>query len=102
MDSARWNEIIATAAATAIDECGNAATVQDVATRAAMLAAEWIAEALAEEQRLADDDASARYHKLVETMRRYMPPDSGMSESDFIAEVIGVLDRPLAEEAANP
>jgi hypothetical protein len=55
MDSKRWSEIIATAAAQAIDECGNAPTIQAVALKAATLAAEWVAEELAEEQRLASD-----------------------------------------------
>lgn len=49
MTPERWNEIIATAAATAIDECGEAPTIQKVAERAATLAAEWVAEELAEE-----------------------------------------------------
>ncbi|MGJ0508947.1 MAG: hypothetical protein ACR652_17840 [Methylocystis sp.] len=49
MDAARWNEIIATAAATAIDECGDVPTIQKVAERAATLAAEWICEELANE-----------------------------------------------------
>jgi hypothetical protein len=49
MTPARWNEIIATAAATAIDDCGEAPTIQKVAERAATLAAEWICEELANE-----------------------------------------------------
>ena len=55
MDENRWNEIIATAAAAAIDECGEAPTIQKVAERAARLAAEWVTEELAEEARLAGD-----------------------------------------------
>lgn len=54
MDPARWNEIIRTAAETALDECANAPTVQAIALRAATLAAEWICEELAKE-----DDADA-------------------------------------------
>ncbi len=50
MEAARWNEIISTAAKTAIDECGAAPTIQAVAQRAATLAAEWIAEELAKEE----------------------------------------------------
>ena len=50
MDARRWNEIIENAAGQAIDEAG--LTVQSVALKAATLAAEAIAEALAEEQRL--------------------------------------------------
>lgn len=55
MTNERWNEIVSTAASTAIDECGEVATVQAVALKAAELAAEWIAEELAKEQ---DDAAS--------------------------------------------
>lgn len=49
MTPERWNEIIATAAAAAIDECGEAPTIQAVARKAAELAAEWVSEELAEE-----------------------------------------------------
>lgn len=51
MDNARWKEIIAAAAATAIDEVGTD-DPQRLAERAATLGAEWACEACANE----DDD----------------------------------------------
>lgn len=56
MTPARWNEIIATAAAQAIDECGEAATIQELVLRAATLGAEWAVEAVAKEE---EEDGNA-------------------------------------------
>lgn len=55
MHSARWNEIIDNAAGEALDSFGDQVpTLQDLANRAATLAAEAVAEALAEEEGVAD------------------------------------------------
>lgn len=94
MTPERWNEIIATAAATAIDECGEAPTIQKVAERAATLAAEWVCEEMANE-----GDVSARYQKMLDLYRRYMPPDSGISADEFLHQLIEILDRPLDADA---
>ena len=47
--------MIEQAAATAIDEAGDAPTIQQVALGAARLGAEWAVEAVAEEQRLGEE-----------------------------------------------
>jgi hypothetical protein len=94
MDNARWNELIEHAAATAVDEAGDAPTIQAVALRAARLGAEWAVEAVAIE----DGDQLAQ---LKDLYRRYLPPDSEISKDEFLGSVIEILDakaRKMGEE----
>lgn len=37
----------------------------------------------------------ARYAKLSDLYRRYLPPDSGVSDKEFAGQVVGIVDKPL-------